>query len=282
MLRFVLRSVYRRWRRDRIFFSASSLAFNILVTAIPLCLLIVSVGSLALKSSAELRTGLESWLDEANPFLPGTARQDLESLLLKGSAASGLTGLAGVLLLMLLVSRLFGNIRTAFHSIFETDRPRNAIRGKLFDLLLSILATICFVLAFVFATLANLVADSPVGRLVSGWPILGDVLGRGSAGLLAVSFTVLLLFLLYWAVPNRRVTVRQALFATALAWMLGALGTELYTWLISRPHWGFVYGSLAGVMATFLWVYWLCVIFLASAEASQVGREWLQRKRPAA
>lgn len=278
-LRFVVVRVYHRWRKDRIFFSASSLAFNVLVTALPLCLLIVSVGGMALQSSSELRAGLESWLDEANPFLPQAARRDLENMLLE-DGVSGLTGLAGVLLLMLLVSRLFGNIRTAFHGIFQPSRPRGAFGGKMFDLLLSILVTLCFVMAFVFTTLANLVADSAVGRLVAGWPVVGGILGKGSADLLAMSFTVLLLFLLYWAVPNRKVSVRQALSATALTWVLGALGTGLYTWVISRPHWGIVYGSLAGIMATFLWVYWLCVIFLAAAEISQAGHEWQQRDRP--
>lgn len=47
--------------------------------------------------------------------------------------------------------------------------------------------------------------------------------------------------------------------------LLTALGTCLYMWSVSRPQWGFVYGSFIDIMATLLWVYWLCVIFLGSA-----------------
>lgn len=50
-----------------------------------------------------------------------------------------------------------------------------------------------------------------------------------------------------------KLTVPTSLDST----LLTALGTCLYMWSVSRPQWGFVYGSFIDIMAALLWVYWL-------------------------
>jgi YihY family inner membrane protein len=172
------------------------------------------------------------------------------------------------------VSRLFGTIRTAFDRIFDVPRGMNIVLGKLYDFLLALSVAVCFFLAIFFTALAAVVVDSPVGDAISSLPLIGSVFSQGNIRILAFTFTLLLYFTLYWAAPNRKVSVWQATFAAVLATVLSSLGTIVYAWAIGLPDWGIVYGSLARIVATLFWLYWLCVILLGAAETSQVVHEW--------
>ncbi len=122
--------------------------------------------------------------------------------------------------------------------------------------------------------MARLVVDSPVGDIVSQWPIIGQLTGGGLAHILGITFTMLLFFTLFKAAPNRKVSMWQALLATVIAVVFTGLGTQAYLWVIDDPGWGVVYGSLARLMATFFLLYWECVILLGAAEISQITYEW--------
>jgi uncharacterized BrkB/YihY/UPF0761 family membrane protein len=233
------RRIYNRWNDDHVFFSGASIAFNVLITILPLGVLIVGIGSMAVRESTDLQEGIRAWVEETNPFIPETIRLEVEKITTEGV---GIPSAIGFLTLLWLVSRLFGTIRTAFDTFF--------------------------------AALATVVVDSPVGGAVSALPLIGDVFRYGNIRILAVTFTLLLYFMLYWAAPNRRVSFWQALFATVLATVLTSLGTFVYAWAIGLPDWGIVYGSLARIVATLFWLYWVCVILLGAAETSQVIHEW--------
>ena len=276
---YLWKRLYSRWNQDHVFFSAAAIAYNILVTVLPLGLLIISLSGLAFQRSAELQQGLQQWIDEANPFLPEGVGDDLERVFIHQSGITGITGVIGLVFLLWLVSRLFGTIRTALDTIFDVPAGRHVVFGKLYDFLLAIMISLCFVAAFIFTTAAQFVVDSPVGQFLASWPLLGPLMTQATARLLGPTFSLLLLLGLYWAAPNRKISWGQAAMASLLSMLFIWLGTTMYAWAISRPDWGVVYGSLAAVMATLFWLYWLCVIFLGAAEVSQVVHEWRRYRR---
>jgi YihY family inner membrane protein len=189
----------------------------------------------------------------------------------------GIPSIIGFLTLLWLVSRLFGTIRTAFDRIFDVPRGMSIVLGKLYDFLLALLVAICFFAAVFFTALAAVVVRLPVvSDAVATIPLIGSMFGSGNARILAFTFTLLLYFTLYKAAPNRKVSIGQAVFAAVLATVLSSLGTFVYAWAIGLPDWGIVYGSLARIIATLFWLYWLCVILLGAAETSQVIHEWRQ------
>lgn len=271
-LRFCGRRLYNRWNDDHVFFSGAALSFNVLITILPLGLLILSLSSLALQENNELENGLRDWLKTANPLIPDETRLELESAFFAGN--SGIPGIIGFIALLWLVSRLFGTIRTAFDTIYEVPGGRNIVLGKLYDFLLAILVAVCFLAAILFSTMARLITDSPVGVVVSNWPVIGSLIGGVVAQVLGTTFTMLLFFMLYKAAPNRKVGTGQAALATLIATVFTALGTQLYVWTVGHPGWGIVYGSMARVMATLFLLYWECVILLGAAEVSQILYEW--------
>ncbi len=275
--RFLGIRLYNRWNDDSVFFSAAAISFNVLITILPLGLMILTFSGIAMQEDEGLQQGLSNWLDTVNPLIPDSTRSEIESAIFRGNA--GIPGIVGFAFLLWLVSRLFGTIRTAFDKVFEVARGRNIVLGKLYDLFLALLVALCFVSSLVFSTMARLVIDSPVGKIVSQWPFIGHLTGGGLARILGVSFTMMLFFTLFKAAPNRKVSIGQAVLATVIAAVFTALGTQIYIWVIGHPGWGVVYGSLARVMATFFLLYWECVILLGAAEISQIVHEWIKVAR---
>jgi membrane protein len=271
-LRFFGMRLYNKWNDDSVFFSAAAISFNVLLTILPLGLLILTLSGAAFQEHQELQQGLTNWLDTSNPLIPDSTRIEIENTMLSGR--TGIPGLIGLVFLLWLVSRLFGTIRTAFDRIFDVEQGRNIFLGKLYDFFLAFLVTVCFISALIFSTMAELVVDSPVGDVVSQWPLIGQLTGGNLAQILGMSFTLLLFFTLYKAAPNRKVGTLQALLATIIAAIFTALGTKVYIWTVGHPGWGVVYGSMARLIATFFLLYWECVILLGAAEVSQIAHEW--------
>ena len=269
--------LYNKWNDDSVFFSAAAIAFNVLITILPLGLMIIMFSGLAFQEDEGLQHGLTNWLDTANPLIPESMRSDIESAIFRGNA--GIPGVVGFVFLLWLVSRLFGTIRTAFDKVFEVARGRNIVLGKLYDFFLALLVALCFLSALMFSAMARLVVDSPVGDIVSQWPIIGHLTGGGLAEILGISFTALLFFTLFKAAPNRKISIGQALLATIIAIVFTGLGAQTYIWVIGHPGWGVVYGALARIMATFFLLYWECVILLGAAEISQIVNEWRKVSR---
>lgn len=248
------------------------MSFNVLITILPLGLLIITFSGIAFQEDAGLQQGLRDWLDTANPLIPDSTRIDIENTIFSGN--TGIPGIIGFLFLLWLVSRLFGTIRTAFDKIFDVLEGRNIVLGKLYDFVLALLVAVCFISAVIFSAMARLVVDSPVGDIVSHWPLIGHLTGGGMAQVLGITFTMLLFYTLFKAAPNRKVGTGQAFLAAAIATVFTGLGTQIYMWVIGNPGWGVVYGSMARLMATFFLLYWECVILLGAAEISQIVHEW--------
>lgn len=261
-----LHAMYVEWGRDNLFFSAAAIAFNVLVTLIPLTVLIFQLSALAVTGDLSVREGFIEWLVELNPFVPQSIIQDLEGAVLRGSST---ISMIGFVTLLWMVSRLFGTIRTALDRIFEAP-GRHIVWGKLYDFLLAILVAVCFILAAVFTVATRFAADSPVGEFLTSQRMIGPLLSGLLARVLSGTFTFLMFFLLYWASPNRTMSKKLCAFTAVLAMVFSGIGTSVYMWAVSAPDWGVVYGSFIGIMATVFWLYWLCVIFLAAAETSSV------------
>lgn len=274
-IKFFSKRLYNRWNDDSVFFSAAAIAFNVLITLIPLGLLIITFSGLAYEESGSLQSGLQSWLETANPLIPVSIKTEVEQIIFAGK--TGIPGIIGFLFLLWLVSRLFGTIRTAFDRIFDVPKGRNIVLGKLYDFFLAILIAVCFTSALFFSTMAKLVFESTpetVYEVVSGWPLIGEMTGKGMAGLLGLVFTLLLFFTLYWAAPNKKMAKSQAFIATLIATVFTWLGSMAYIAVVSNAKWGIVYGSMATLMATYFLLYWECVILLGAAEVSQIIVEW--------
>ncbi len=268
---------YIGWSRDNVYFGAAAIAFNVMVTLIPLTVLIFHFSAIAVMGDLSFREEFMNWLTGLNPFVPQNIIADLEKAVLGGGST---ISIIGFITLLWMVSRLFGTIRTALDKVFEAP-GRHIVWGKLYDFFLAILVALCFIFAAVFTIGAKFAAGSAAGVYLATLPLIGPGLSGLLARILSLSFTFLVFFLLYWAAPNKAMPMRMSALMALLAMGMTSLGTEIYMRAVSAPDWGIVYGSFIGIMATLIWLYWLCVIFIGSAEVGSVihrMRETAKRK----
>ncbi len=257
---------YLGWGRDNVYFGAAAVAFNVLVTLIPLTVLIFHFSTLAVMGDISFREEFMNWLTGLNPFVPQGVIADLEKAVLGGGST---ISIIGFVTLLWMVSRLFGTIRTALDKVFEAP-GRHIVWGKLYDFLLAVLVALCFLFAAVFTIGAKLAAGSAAGEYLTSLPLIGPGLTGLLARILSLTFTFLVFFLLYWAAPNKAMPMKMSALMALLAMVLTGAGTDIYMRAVSAPDWGIVYGSFIGIMATLIWLYWLCVIFIGSAEVGSV------------
>lgn len=258
--------LYMAWGRDNVYFGAAAISFNVLVTLIPLTVLIFQLSALVVMGDLSFREEFINWLTSLNPFVPEAILADLESAVLGGGST---ISIIGFVTLLWMVSRLFGTIRTALDKVFEAP-GRHIVWGKFYDFLLAILVALCFLFAVVFTIAAKFAAGSPAGEFITSMPMIGPALTGLLAQILSFSFTFLVFFLLYWAAPNKTMSKRMSALSALLAVILTTIGTDIYMRAVSAPDWGIVYGSFISIMATLIWLYWLCVIFVGSAEVGSV------------
>ncbi len=270
------KQLYQGWGKDNVFFGAAAIAFNVLVTLIPLIVLIFQFSAFAVMGDLSIRVEFMNWLTGLNPFVPEGIIADLETAVLGGSST---ISIIGSVTLLWMVSRLFGTIRTALDKVFEAP-GRHLVWGKLYDFMLATLVALCFLLAAVFTIAAKFAVGSPAGEFLTAMPGIGPALSGFLARILSLTFTFLIFFLLYWAAPNKQMSKKVAALIALLAMGATTVGTEIYMTAVSAPDWGIVYGSFISIMATLIWLYWLCVIFIGSAEVGSVVQRMRVKEEP--
>jgi membrane protein len=270
-----VRTIWEQSQRQDILFVAGALAYATLLAGVPFALLLVSaVGYILGAAPAVSNDVLLNFLGNLVPT--ETARAALpfvRSVLLDAQASRGSVGIIGFLLFAFFSTRLFGALRAALVVVFEIDRGRGILVGKLFDLVYVLVGTLVLVLYLALNLLV--VAGSGWGvRILAAAGLSVEVAGVVPSfvsqllllGFLALTFTGLYKFL-----PNRRVHWSSA------AWggLWGAVLFELVRNIIFTLVWRLVgpstlySGTLAVVVVIVFWIYYASVIFVVGGAVAR-------------
>lgn len=258
----VLKRTITKFFEDNGPFLASGLAFDLLLYCIPLSLLIVSLVAYGLASSERALAEVHAVLQQ---LLPGSERAFTENL----SAVitnRGLVGLAGFITFFIFGSTTFGSVRIVLNTVFEVERPRSFLRGKLIDFLVMLSAGLLVLLTIgAFSLLAVLVAFGE--RL----PLFAVLLRPGwalASGMLGFLFTTALFYVLYRFSPAQTLRPRGLLLASGIGAGLLELSKWIFTWYVSLGQERTVlYGALGGLIFFILWLYYASVALILGAEA---------------
>jgi membrane protein len=238
---------------DNISFLAGGIAFNLLLAAVPFILLLLS--------------GLG--------YLPHAGGNDeqLRQILDGVIKARGSVGLFGAIAFVWFSTRLFGTLRSVLGEVFDIEQGLDFIKGKLFDIKITILSTVLFVAYAVLsaylkiATNKALVALSTVG-IGSSFHIR---LEYWFGNILAVMFITGMFFALYKFLPSRRIRWEPALVGALFTSVLFELAKQLFTSYIGSFNPGSLYaGTLYGIVIAVFWVYYAALIFILGGEVGQV------------
>jgi membrane protein len=170
-------------------------------------------------------------------------------------------------------TRLFGSLRSVLAEVFDIEHERSIIGGKIFDIKITIVATVLLVgytvlsAYLAFATTRGIVVLSELGirqDLMGGveyW--IGRLLGF-------LSITVLF-FALYKFLPLRRIRWKMALIGALFGAFMFEIARQVFSMVMGQFAVRSVYtGTVAAAIIVVIWVYYGSLIFILGGELGQV------------
>ncbi len=265
------RRVYAKAGADDIFFLAGGIAFNVLLAAIPFLLLLVSIFGYVLQATVpDPEAAAVGYILEVLPASPRVVEFAREMV---GEVVGqrGTFGVAGVLLLVWVSTRLIGSLRSALRLVFDVREDRGIIGGKIFDAKMVVVAGTLFV-ANTSITI-TLEAARSYGVELLGLAGRGEVrmLEAFIAQLLAYAFIFLMFVLIYRFLPARRIPWRIALAAATFTAVTFELLKAVFAWYVANfANYTTAYGTLATLILLVFWIYYSAVVFVLGGVVGQV------------
>jgi YihY family inner membrane protein len=145
------------------------------------------------------------------------------------------------------------------------------------------LVIICAVVILSFVALASVWNQMLAG--VVPFPRAQQFIFNSTSALFAVPSATLIFFLIYYWLPNGRVSVRRVFFSAAAMAMLWTLMTFAYRLLLPMLNFRSRYDNLSAVVTIITWIFISAFILLLGANLSAreiLPRAWIEEAQPKA
>jgi membrane protein len=258
-LRFYVSLFWRKAYQDNLTGLAGMVAYNLLLSLLPLALLALFVAGRALQSP-DLQ---HSVLDDLHRVFPQAAERTLTDALDRVRTSSTSVGVAALLASVWIGASFWGALDTAFCRIYHV-RCRGWWEQKRFAL-----AMLLVVILFMVATVAVPALQSVIATGAANLPFgLAHVRGVIFAISLVLGLVVLfgVLCVVYWAVPNRLVPWRAiwpgAVGATVAITALDYAFPLYLTNISTLASFG---TTFVFVLIVLIWFYALAIVILGGA-----------------
>jgi membrane protein len=238
---------------------SAMVAYNILLSLLPVTLLALFVAGRVLQSDEVERNVLSDLRD----LFPDTAESTLTDLLQGLRDFSTSLGIAALVASVWIGTSFWGALDTAFCRIYDV-RCRSWLEQKRFALAMLIVALL-FILATVVVPTVQGLLTATAEELPFG---LSDVPGLLFAVTLAVGLLLLFgtLCVIYWAVPNTAVPWRAIWPGAALATLAIGIVDVAFPFYLSQISTIERLGTtLVFIVIVLLWFYVLAIIVLGGA-----------------
>ncbi len=263
-----------RWNFDKCPLIAAAMAFFGLLSLFPIMLAAAAIFGKYLAAHPQLRDNL---LRSASGVFPGASLNILEEQIKSIGQApnSAAVGVVSVVSLLWSGRAFFDTLASVLNSIWLGAKPRTwwqhqvALWSTLLGAgLLCLLST-----AVTFGlTAARSLSDALPDLFINRQPLLWNGLARLSTWLL----TTFMFWLIYRFLPNAQ-PGRRGRIALGSA-LVAAAGWEIAKWAFTHylgnaTRYGNIYGGVAGVVLTMMWLYFSSMIILLGAEAAAAYQE---------
>jgi membrane protein len=259
---------------DNISFLAGGIAFNLLLAAVPFTLLLLSgLGYLLNESPEQSSSTVWGFINNLMPPNAPSSDQQLHAILDGIIKARGSVGLLGAIAFIWFSTRLFGTLRSVLGEVFDIEQGLDFIKGKLFDIKITIVSTVLFVAYAVLSAYLKIATNRALGALSTvGFQSSFRIRVEYWFGnLLALMFITGMFFALYKFLPSRKIRWQPALVGALFTSFLFELAKQLFTSYIGSFNPGSLYaGTLYGIVIVVFWVYYAALIFILGGEVGQV------------
>ncbi len=238
--------------------NAAALTYTTLFAVVPLMTVTYSMLA-AVPSFQGVGESVQGWVFEN--FVPATGEVVQDYLANFTSQARNLTAI-GVAFLAVTSIMMMKSIEAAFNRIWRVSKPRRGMSSFLLYWAILSLGPVLIGLGLVLSSYVaslSIVSDAASmvgrGRLLSLLPMV----------LSAAAFT-----LLYAAVPNCRVPLRNAFIGALVVAVLFETAKRGFAFFVTQsPSYQLIYGAFAAVPLFLLWIYISWVIILLGAELTR-------------
>lgn len=255
------------WMKTEVHVYGFSVAANVLLSFFPFLIVMISLCKYVLRwQGAEQAIYLalaDFFPEEVNDFLRRNLRATVNS--------RGPFQVTSILLLLFTANGIFEPLEVALNRTWNVATNRSFFRNQVVSMgLIFACGTLVMISAMLTAFNQQFWMD-----LLGPGSIASSVLSTIVFKVMAIPVSILILFLIYWLLPNRRIRPSQIL---PVAIVVG-LGLELLkyvnllTWPWLRAKLSHEYGPFINSVTIILWSFLAAMIVLA-------GAEWAARNRP--
>lgn len=266
-----------RLKKNNIAFSASFLAYSLLLSFIPMLIFLSQVLS-------NFSVGFDNKVFELINYLPDSATNILRPLI-EGMFSMKSTGLSILALFswLWLGSRGFSGLVQTFNEIFGVNENRLGIFDRVFGviyLLGFILIVIALFLFNVFhQTLFELLEKyTPIQELA---PNLYNFFVSSLTSLMPLLMMTIMFFLFFKFAPatdrKYKIPNKAALIGSLFASVAIILITTIYAFIQNNSSMNLYYGAMAGILALLIWLLMVCQAIVLGAEVT--GAIWDMHRR---
>jgi membrane protein len=261
--RFVVR-VADRYNADRGPLIAAAVAFFALLSILPFVLLSLAVLGRYI--------GVPGWREAVHHFLVQFLQEQsvvsyLENLARDQGAIAGV----GAVGLAWSTAQLFSNVEMAMDVAWRAPTGRHYLLSRALAFAMTVVAYVLLLAATLTTWILHGLHD-----VAQGWLSREDWswVWSGADQVLPFVVTVLALAGVYRFMPNTRVQPAAAWVGALVAAILWEGAKWLFALYLSRlQHSEPIYGSLAGLVALFIWLYYSAAIFMVGAEVGAIYQE---------
>ncbi len=253
-LRAVLGDALSSFRRNNDLSAASSLAFSATLALIPALFLLTALLGAAIGSSTQALRETEGVLKQLIPAYSQVVMREVGVI----ASHKGAIGTVNLLVLFLSITPLAADLRTSLGAIFWEKPGTSFLRGKLVDIVVSVVF-----LAGISAATAAGVMLSVAARFLLLRPLWGRL--EDAAFFLLVTGASVALYYVFSPRVRLRSLMQGALAASVL-WF--AMRPAFQRFLAYNPGYGFAFGSFKSLFVIIIWIYFSLVLFLFGAEVA--------------
>lgn len=270
-----LKRIWDNSAEDNVLFLAGGIAFNILLAAIPFFLLLITgltylVPAITRVDSA---VAIHEFIDRLLPTQSAAGGTTVHRMIDDVIRTRGSVTIYSVVIFAWLSTRLFGSLRTALADVFDIENERSIIQGKIFDIEITVVATVLFVASTIVSSYLALGTARGLNVLLQlglRQDVMSDLeywIGRA----LAFVFITTMFFALYKYLPIRKVRTRTALLAAVFAGVLFETAKQIFKLVVVSLNPQSIYtGTIAALVIIVVWVYYAALVFLIGGEVGQV------------
>lgn len=258
----LLGSALAKFDRDRGLFLASGIAFQVLLCLVPFTLLLLSFAGSYLFAHERVIDHIGRYLEQMAPAIDPAVQHNLIEII--GHRRTN--GIIGTLGLLWIATTLFSWLRVALNTIFEVPKARGTVRGLGLDLAMIALCGAAFLGSVGLTAVFEYLRRRPTPLFPAA---AGGLVSVTLSYVVPFLLTLLICFLIYHLIPNRRVSVRAALWGAVFTGVLWEAAKHLFKWyVLAFGRYSIVYGSLSVAVVLLVWTYYSSAVLLLGAEVT--------------